>query len=84
MADDNNLEEQLTRYRKAALEAEQSANRATDPDIRNAYLGIMRTWIYLAEEVEREIAIFGSDGMIDRPGDGLVPGRAEHETRRSR
>jgi hypothetical protein len=80
-----NPEEKLLRYRKAALEAEQSAKRAEDPDIKRAYLGIMRTWIYLADELEREMAFLDGDGsMNDQSNDGFVPPRVEGEARKSR
>jgi len=69
-----NPEEKLRYYRKAADEAEQNADRATDPDVKMAYLGIMRTWIYLADELEREMALGGHEGsIIDESDDVFVP-----------
>jgi hypothetical protein len=50
-------EKKISYYRKAAAEAEKSAARATDPQTREGFLAVMRTWIYLAEELEREIAM---------------------------
>jgi hypothetical protein len=51
-----NPEEKITEYRQAARRAERSASEAKDPDVRAAYFQIMRTWIYLADELEREVA----------------------------
>ena len=48
-------EEKVRYYRQAAIEAEHSSRRAIDPDTKQAYLAIMRTWTYLADELEREI-----------------------------
>lgn len=49
--------EKVSYYRKAAAEAKKSAARTTDPQTREGFLAVMRTWIYLAEELEREIAM---------------------------
>jgi len=69
-----NPEEKLRYYRKAADEAERNAERATDGDVQMAYLGIMRTWIYLAEELEREMALAGHQySLIDETDDVFVP-----------
>ena len=51
--------------------------------MRKAYLAIMRTWIYLADELERELAFAGS--IIDRPDDEVfVPPRMKSTAYRSR
>ena len=78
-----NPREKIRYYRKAADEAERSAIAATDADVRRAYLAIMRTWIYLADELERELALTGS--MIDQSDDEfLVPPRVKGAAHRSR
>ena len=51
-----NPEEKIAEYRQAARRAERSASEARAPDIRAAYFQIMRTWVYLADELEREMA----------------------------
>jgi len=66
-------EEKLRYYRKAAAEAERSADRATDPDVHTAYLAIARTWIYLAEELEREMALEGGSSMVEHSDEDFVP-----------
>lgn len=62
-------------YRKAADEAERNAARATDPDVHRAYVAIMHTWIYLADELEREMAIADTErSMIyQSEEEGYVP-----------
>ena len=62
--------EKIRYYREAADEAERSAYAATDQDVRGAYLAIMGTWIYLADDLERELALTGS--MIDQSDDEFV------------
>ena len=68
-----NPEEKLRYYRKAAEEAERSADRATDPDVHMAYLAVARTWIYLAEELEREMAFAGDSSMVEHSDEDFVP-----------
>jgi hypothetical protein len=77
-----NPTEKLRYYRKAADEAERSASAATDPDVRIAYLAIMRTWLYLAEQLERER---GQHAMIDQSDDEVfVPTSDKRAAHRSR
>ena len=70
-----NPEEKLRYYRNAAEQAERSADRAKDPDVHMAYLAIARTWVYLAEELEREMAL-ASEGS-DESDETFLP-RAEN------
>ena len=78
-----NPKEKIRYYRHAADQAELSANAAKDDDVRRAYLGIMRTWIYLADELERELALAGA--MIDQTDeDFIVPPRGKGAAHRSR
>ena len=80
-----NPEEKISYYRKAADEAERSASRAKDPDIRAAYLSIMRTWIYLADELEREMAFAGNEtSMIDQSDEAFIAPSAKSEAHKSR
>jgi len=80
-----NPEEKLSYYRKAADEAERNADRATDPDVQMAYLGIMRTWIYLADELEREMALAGYVGSTnDESDDVFVPPSVKGTAHKSR
>jgi hypothetical protein len=62
--------EKLNYYRKAAAEAEKSAARVTDSQTRAGFLAVMRTWIYLAEELEREIAM---EEQLAVHGDMVIP-----------
>ncbi len=79
-----NPEEKIGEYRDAARRAEQSANDANDPDIRQAYLQIMRTWIYLAEELEREIGIADHDHSEGEHADEIfVPRHLDWHTHKS-
>ena len=73
-------EEKIAFYRKAADEALRSAGSATDPDVRKAYLNIMNTWIYLADELEREMSFWGSDVSDDV----FIPPPANSDRHRSR
>jgi hypothetical protein len=78
-------EEKISEYRKAADEAERSAARATDPDVKAAYLSIRRTWIYLAEELERETALAGNEASaIEQSDEVFVPPPTKNDTHRSR
>ena len=79
-----NPEEKIEEYRQAARRAEQSAGEAKDPDIQAAYFQIMRTWIYLADELEREMA-FGAHDTASREDDGdvFVPPRADRHAHKS-
>jgi hypothetical protein len=78
-------EEKIAYYRKAADEALKSAGAATDPDIRKAYLNIMNTWIYLADELEREMSFWGPDGPpTDEANDMFMPPPANSDTHKSR
>jgi len=79
-----NPEEKLRYYRKAAEEAERSADRATDPDVHMAYLAIARTWVYLAEELEREMALAGEGSMIDQSDEAFVPPSENSPAHKSR
>jgi hypothetical protein len=81
-----NAEEKLRHYRSAAEEAKRNAERAKDEDTRNAYIAIERTWIYLAEELEREIALADSSGVsvTDQTDDVFIPsptGDGAHKSR---
>ena len=77
-------EEKVAYYRKAADEALRSAGAATDPDVRTAYLNIMNTWIYLADELEREMSFWGSDGPPSDDGDDVfIPPPANSDRHRS-
>ena len=78
-------EEKVAYYRKAADEALRSAGSATDPDVRKAYLNIMNTWIYLADELEREMSFWGDGGLPgDDADDMFVPPPANSDRHRSR
>jgi hypothetical protein len=82
MAHIKDIDEKLAYYRRSADEAERSAKSAIDPDMERAYLAIARTWVYLAEELEREMAL--NDGAFLQPDDILVPspeGLRHHGTR---
>ena len=41
------------RFRVKALECYAAAQKATDPETRDAYLELMRNWRDLADEIER-------------------------------
>lgn len=78
-------EEKVAYYRKAADEALRSAGSATDPDVRTAYLNIRNTWIYLADELEREMRFWGGDGpRSDDADDVFIPPPANSDRHRSR
>jgi hypothetical protein len=80
-----NVEEKLRYYRSAAEEAKRNAERAKDEDTRNAYLAIERTWIYLAEELEREIALSDSGfSVTDQTDDVFVPSPSGDGVHKSR
>jgi len=80
-----NPEEKISYYRNAADEAERSAARAMDPDVKAAYLHISRTWIYLAEELEREMALAGNEAStIEQSDDVFVPPSSKNDAHRSR
>jgi hypothetical protein len=75
--------EKISYYRQAAEEAERSASRTTDTQTREGFLAVMRTWIYLADELEREIATDERPGpdheeIVIPPQDG--DGRDSHTT----
>jgi hypothetical protein len=48
--------ERLARYRKAAEEAKALAASASTAQLRDAYLGVARTWTDLAGQLERELS----------------------------
>jgi hypothetical protein len=78
-------EEKIAYYRTAADEALRNAGSATDPDVRKAYINIMNTWIYLAEELEREMSFWGSEGQPSDDADDLfIPPPANSDRHRSR
>jgi hypothetical protein len=80
-----NPEEKLAFYRNAADEALKSAGSATDPDVRKAYLNVVNTWIYLADELEREMSFWGSDGSPDDDADDMfILPPANTDTHRTR
>jgi hypothetical protein len=79
-----NPEEKLRYYRDAATKAEQSADRATDPDVHMAYLAIARTWIYLAEELEREMALEGDSSLLEHSDEDFVPPSTDSPAHKSR
>lgn len=74
-------EKKLEDYRKAADEALRNAARATDPDVRKAYMNIMNTWIYLADELEREMALAS---WFDQSDDAFVPTPMNDDAHKSR
>ena len=81
----SNPEEKVTYYRTAANDALKSAVAATDPDVRKAYLNVMNTWIYLADELEREMSFWGQEGLpTDEANDMFMPPLANLGTHRSR
>jgi hypothetical protein len=77
-------EEKVAYYRKAADEALKSAGAATDPEVRKAYLNIMNTWIYLADELEREMSLWGNEGPPSDENDMFIPPPANGDRHRSR
>jgi len=78
-------EEKIAYYRKAADEALRSAGSATDPEVRKAYLNIMNTWIYLADELEREMSFWGPEGPpSDDADDMFIAPPANSDSHRSR
>jgi hypothetical protein len=77
-------EEKVSYYRKAADEALRNAESATDPDVRKAYLNIMNTWIYLADELEREMRFWGRDGPPTDEDEMFIPPPANSDRHRSR
>jgi hypothetical protein len=81
-----NPEAKLSSYRKAAEEALRSAERVTDPEIRKAYINIMNTWIYLADELEREMQFWDDheNSPIDQPDEVFVPPHPKGDRHRSR
>ena len=79
-----NPEEKIKTYRAAARRAEQSASESKDPGIRQAYIQIMRTWIYLAEELEREIGIADNgDSHGEHADEIFVPRHVDRHTYKS-
>lgn len=78
-------QEKIAFYRKAAAEALRNAGAAADPDVRKAYINIMNTWIYLADELERELSFWGPDGRsTDEADDMFIPPPANSDRHRSR
>jgi hypothetical protein len=73
--------EKLRYYRKCADGAGHSANAATDPDMESAFLAVQRTWTYLAEKLEREMALAGEE-LIIADDDIFIP--ADRESRPNR
>jgi hypothetical protein len=80
----SNPEEKIAYYRKAADDALRNADSATDLDVRKAYLNIMSTWVYLAEELEREMRFWGPEGPPADEDDMFIPPPASSDTHRSR
>jgi hypothetical protein len=81
----SNPEEKVAYYRKAADDALRNAGSATDPDVRKAYVNIMNTWIYLADELEREMSFWGPEGPPNGEDDDMfIPPPANSDTHRSR
>ena len=78
-----NPEEKIRTYRAAARRAEQSASDSKDPGIRQAYIQIMRTWIYLAEELEREIRIADHDHAEGDADEIFIPRPVDRHTYKS-
>jgi len=78
-----NPEEKIRQYRTAALRAEQSSRDAKEPDVRQAYLQIMRTWIYLAEELEREFGLTDHDHSESDQADVYIPRNTDRFTHKS-
>ena len=79
------FQEKLAYYRKAADEALKNAETATDPDVRKAYLNVVNTWIYLAEELEREMSFWGPGGPPAHDASNMfIPPPANSDTHRSR
>jgi len=79
----HDAKEKLSYYRRCADAAGRNANAATDPDIESAYFAIQRTWIYLADQLEREIA-FAGDDLIIGPDDAFIPEAKKGPLYRSR
>ena len=77
-------EEKVAYYRKAADEALRNAGSAADPDVRQAYLNIMNTWIYLADELQREMSFWGPEGPPADDDDMFIPPPANSDRHRSR
>ena len=80
----SNAEEKVAYYRKAADGALRNAESATDSDVRQAYLNIMNTWIYLADELEREMSFWGPEGPPADEDDMFIPAPANSDRHRSR
>ena len=78
-------QEKIAFYRKAADEALRNAGAAADQDVRKAYINIMNTWIYLADELEREMSFWGADAPpTDEVDDMFIPPPANSDRHRSR
>ena len=53
--------------------------------MRKAYLNVMNTWIYLADELEREMKFWGSDDPPDDDADDIfIMPPANTDTHRTR
>ena len=85
MADQSaDMKDTLNYYRDAADKAGQKAEAAKDADIRAAYLGIQRTWTYLAEKLEQDMDLEGSHISIDPSDDVFVPGARDNPAHKFR
>jgi hypothetical protein len=74
--------EKLRYYRDAADRAGHNAMTARDPDIRAGFLHIQCTWIYLADELEREMALEGFS--IDAPDEVFIPEATKSPSHKAR
>ena len=79
----HDAKEKLSYYRRCAAEAGRSAGTALDADMGAAYFAIQRTWIYLAEELEREVAS-AAGSMIISDDDVFVPGATDRPSHKAR
>jgi hypothetical protein len=79
-----NPKEKIQFYREAAAEAEKSAARTSDAQTREGYLAVARTWIYLAEELEREMAIEDRPAPLEHEEEIVIRPSTATDARKSR
>ena len=48
-------EERIRQYRNGAIEAANLASPCEDAELREAYLSIAKTWVQLADKIERQL-----------------------------
>jgi hypothetical protein len=56
------------RFRVRAMECHIAAQKAREPDTKEAYLELMRVWRELADEIERFEHSWLDQGWLDRGG----------------